>query len=296
MITLEQMRCFCAVYEQGSYSAAAKKLKKDRSTVREHVTSLEDSLGFELFCIEGRKSVATEFSDSLFYRASLLTRHAAEIELGALSYFYQKTTEVNIYHDVLLPPQIVLFITRKFSTKYPHIQLNWLHRNREETITDIISGQCQLAIMPNNLRILPEKQVWYRNLGMINLAPYVGGDSALAKQPYVELKDLQLEKQYLSENHLRAGLDALKVSPNYHVVSNNDLLIELIKDSGWAVLSKPFAQPYVLKGELIELDIKELTNNYKYGLSLYFSMDAEQNKILAEVIEWVCAYAKMHLD
>ena len=296
MITLEQMRCFCAVYEQGSYSAAAKKLKKDRSTVREHVTSLEDSLGFELFCIEGRKSIATEFSDSLFYRASILTRHAAEIELGALSYFYQETTEVNIYHDVLLPHQVVLFITKKFTEKHPHIQLNWLHRNREETITDIISGQCQLAIMPNNLRILPEKQVWYRNLGMINLAPYVGVNSPLVKLNSVEMKDLQLEKQFLSENHQRAGLDALKVSPNYHVVSNNDLLIELIKDSGWAVLAKPFAQPYVLKGELIELDIKELTNNYKYGLSLYFAANAEQNKILTEIIEWTCAYAKMHLD
>ncbi|WP_392339115.1 LysR family transcriptional regulator [Moritella marina] len=296
MLTLEQMKCFCAVYEQGSYSAAAKKLKKDRSTVREHVTSLEDSLGFELFAIEGRKSIATEFSDSLYYRASILTRHAAEIELGALSYFDQNITEVNIYHDVLLPHQLVLFITKKLMGKYPTIQLNWLHRNREETIADIMSGQCQLAIMPNNFRIMPEKQVWYRNLGLINLAAYAGVNSQLTKLTPIGMKDLQLEKQFLSENHIRAGLDALKVSPNYHIISNNDVLIELIKDHGWAVLAKPFAQPYVLKGELIKLDIKELTNNFKYGLSLYFSVDAEQNKLLAEVIDWICAYAKLYLD
>lgn len=296
MLTLEQMKCFCAVYEQGSYSAAAKKLKKDRSTVREHVTSLEDSLGFELFVIEGRKSIATEFSDSLYYRASILTRHAAEIELGALSYFDQNITEVNIYHDVLLPHQLVLFITKKLMGKYPTIQLNWLHRNREETIADIMSGQCQLAIMPNNFRIMPEKQVWYRNLGLINLAAYAGVNNQLTTLTTIAMKDLQLEKQFLSENHIRAGLDALKVSPNYHIISNNDLLIELIKDHGWAVLAKYFAQPYVLKGELIELDIKELTNNFKYGLSLYFSVDAEQNKLLAEVIDWICAYAKLYLD
>ncbi len=296
MITLEQMRCFCAVYDQGSYSAAAKKIKKDRSTVREHVTSLEDGLGFELFKIEGRKSLPTEFAASMYHRASLLTRHALEIELGALAFFNQQMTEVSIYHDVLLPAQLVLCITKKFNDTYPSVQLNWLHRNREETMTDIMNGQCQLAIMPHNLRIQPEKQVWYRNLGRIKLAAYASINSDLAKCEFVQIKDLQVEKQFVSENHLRAGLEAFKVSPNHHVISNNDLLVELIKQDGWAILSEPFAAPYVEKGELAELAIKELSNDFKYGLSLFFANNADQNKILAELMEWICDYAKENLD
>lgn len=83
--------------------------------------------------------------------------------------------------------------------------------------------------MPHRSKIIPEKQIWYRNLGMLPLSIYVGKKHPLAAKEDVSIKDLQLNKQYISENHLRAGIDMMKISPHQHIISNNDVLIALLK-------------------------------------------------------------------
>ncbi|SKA60901.1 helix-turn-helix domain-containing protein [Enterovibrio nigricans] len=66
MHTIEQLTAFISVYEKGSYSAAAAALGKSRTTVREHVMAYEDTLGYSLFVIEGKKrfllTVPTSFT------------------------------------------------------------------------------------------------------------------------------------------------------------------------------------------------------------------------------------------
>ncbi len=296
MFTLEQITCFCAVYENGSYSAAARAMKRDRSTVREHVNSLEDNIGLPLFEIQGKSAIPTQTAESLFYRAQIITRHAQEFTQSALAAFDQEMTEINIYHDVLLPPSLVIAIETQAGEHYPHLQLNWLHRNRDETLSDMLDGVCQLAIMPTINQIRPEKQIWFRNLGLVPLSVYVRADSPLSQQPQVTLKELQLEKQFLSENHLRAGLAIMKVSPNRHIISNNDILLELVKHEGWAILSQGIAAPYVASGELVELQVAEMVHTLKYGLALFFPTDAEENEVLRHFIQWITDYAAEHLE
>jgi len=296
MFTLEQITCFCAVYKNGSYSAAARAIKRDRSTVREHVNSLEDNIGLPLFEIQGKSAVPTPTAESLYFRASIITRHAQEFTQSALAAFDQKITQINIYHDVLLPSSLVVAIERLAGEHYPHLQLNWLHRNRDETLSDMLDGNCQLAIMPSLNQIKPEKQIWFRNLGLLPLSVYVGVDSPLNQKSQITLKDLQLEKQFLSENHLRANLAIVKVSPNQHIISNNDILLELVKQEGWTILSKVFAAPYVASGELVEIKVAETVHTLKYGLVLYFPTDAEENDVLRQFIQWITDYAAEHLE
>ena len=54
MLSLHQLRCFLATYEQGSLTAAADQLGYAQPSVSEQIRTLERSLGADLFVRVGR--------------------------------------------------------------------------------------------------------------------------------------------------------------------------------------------------------------------------------------------------
>ena len=65
MLSLHQLRCFLAVYERGSLTAAAEQLGYAQPSISEQIRGLERTLGVELFSRVGRGVVPTTAGDSL---------------------------------------------------------------------------------------------------------------------------------------------------------------------------------------------------------------------------------------
>jgi DNA-binding transcriptional LysR family regulator len=65
MLSLHQLRCFLAVYERGSLTAAAEQLGYAQPSISEQIRTLERSLGVELFTRVGRGVVSTTAGESL---------------------------------------------------------------------------------------------------------------------------------------------------------------------------------------------------------------------------------------
>jgi DNA-binding transcriptional LysR family regulator len=59
-VSLQQIRCFCAALELGSFTAAAEALRVSQPAVAEQIRKLEAALGADLFVRAGRGVVATE--------------------------------------------------------------------------------------------------------------------------------------------------------------------------------------------------------------------------------------------
>jgi DNA-binding transcriptional LysR family regulator len=60
LLSLQQLRCFCAAFELGSFTAAAEQLRVSQPAVAEQIRKLEQALGTSLFVRAGRGVVATE--------------------------------------------------------------------------------------------------------------------------------------------------------------------------------------------------------------------------------------------
>jgi DNA-binding transcriptional LysR family regulator len=60
LLSLQQIRCFCAALELGSFTAAAESLRVSQPAVAEQIRKLEQALGTSLFVRAGRGVVATE--------------------------------------------------------------------------------------------------------------------------------------------------------------------------------------------------------------------------------------------
>jgi DNA-binding transcriptional LysR family regulator len=65
MLSLHQLRCFLATYEQGSLTAAAEQLGYAQPSVSEQIRALEKSVGAALFTRVGRGVVPTTVGESL---------------------------------------------------------------------------------------------------------------------------------------------------------------------------------------------------------------------------------------
>ena len=60
LLSLQQIRCFCAALELGSFTAAADALRVSQPAVAEQIRKLEQALGTDLFVRAGRGVVPTE--------------------------------------------------------------------------------------------------------------------------------------------------------------------------------------------------------------------------------------------
>src|ERR1035438_2676214 len=68
-VTLDQLRTFIAAVDEGSFSAAGRKLRRAQSVVSQTLANLEDQLGVKLFDRRGRLPVLTDQGSALLIEA-----------------------------------------------------------------------------------------------------------------------------------------------------------------------------------------------------------------------------------
>ena len=82
LLSLQQIRCFCAALELGSFTTAAEALRVSQPAVAEQVRKLEQALGVDLFVRAGRGVTATEAGRAFAEHAA---RSLRAVEDGAAS-------------------------------------------------------------------------------------------------------------------------------------------------------------------------------------------------------------------
>jgi DNA-binding transcriptional LysR family regulator len=78
-LDLDQLQSFCAIADCGSFTEAARRVNKTQSAVSMQIKRLEERLGEELFCRDGRTVVLTAEGDALYTKARKMLRINAEI-------------------------------------------------------------------------------------------------------------------------------------------------------------------------------------------------------------------------
>ncbi len=291
MHTLEQLLAFTLVYEQGSYSAAAKLLGKARTTVREHVMAYEDSLGYELFSIEGKRAVPTSHARQLYFHAKIVERQNRELYRLSQALFDREVERLTFVYDVCMPLQLAASIEQQVAESPPGLPINWLHRTRSEAIEMLLDGSADFAVMPNKGRMMAEAELNWRFLGNIRISGYKGATTHLSCGDTVSIPELQNHTQYITENLMALELDFVRVSPQLQVVSNNDLLCHLLQSGGWAAMPDHYMEPYVNSGKVEAFELIEASQGYSLGLNVFFAPGKDKARLNSNIIRWMEKYA-----
>src|SRR5690349_24696111 len=82
-VTLDQLRTFIAAAEQGSFSAAGRRLRRSQSVVSQTLANLEGQLGVRLFDRTGRFPILTKAGEVLLSDARGINQQVGALKAKA---------------------------------------------------------------------------------------------------------------------------------------------------------------------------------------------------------------------
>ena len=122
-ITLDQFRTFIAAVDEGSFSAAGRKLRRAQSVVSQTLANLEAQLGVKLFDRSGRYPRLTDEGRSLLVDARSVADNVDGFKARARAMREGLEPELAVAMDVMYPMQAVTRAAMYSRKTYPHTPL-----------------------------------------------------------------------------------------------------------------------------------------------------------------------------
>ncbi|KGY10223.1 MULTISPECIES: LysR family transcriptional regulator [Vibrio] len=294
MHSLEQVSSFVAVYDNGSYSAAAKKRNKSRATIREQIQGYEDLLGYPLFVIDGKKAQPTREAKQLIKRARLLVRQHESLYTHGINLFSQPVSEINICYDTITPTSLIVQSDLFIRKHHPNINVNWIHRSKAAALEGLDSGDFDLVLLPVIGDEVLNKNITWKVVATVEMGLFTRKDSPLTRIEALTVEDLIDDTLLVSEglSDIHISLNNFNVMPNTSIVSNNDVLCELLQYSGWTIFPKFYIHDLKRAESLVQLKLDEVNEKISYALSCYYTHDREQNEPFQSIIRFMANYQK----
>ena len=102
-VTINQLRAFVAVCDQGSFSGAARKLNRAQSAISHAIKALESAFDVQLFERNTRKATLTAAGRSLLPDARAVISRTEEMKTRAVSIAEAGVPHVSIAVDTYFP-------------------------------------------------------------------------------------------------------------------------------------------------------------------------------------------------
>jgi DNA-binding transcriptional LysR family regulator len=123
MPTLDQLAVLTVVAETGSFSAAARVLRRGQSVISYTIANLEAQLGVVLFDRSGRAPVLTQAGRAVLEDARRVARAVDEMRARASALQQGLEAEVALAVDVLFPVPVLVGVLRAFAVAFPTVSL-----------------------------------------------------------------------------------------------------------------------------------------------------------------------------
>jgi DNA-binding transcriptional LysR family regulator len=147
LLSLQQLRCFCAALELGSFTAAADALRVSQPAVAEQVRKLEQALGTDLFVRAGRGVVATEAGRAFAEHAarSLRAVEDAAGSVGELTALRDGTVAIGMFAEPSawrVDELVVAFLRR-----HPGVSVRLVGRNSSAIAGSVARGELDAGVL-----------------------------------------------------------------------------------------------------------------------------------------------------
>lgn len=145
-VTVDQLRVFITVVEEGSFSKAAKRLRRVQSAVSYAIGNLERLLDVELFDRTGRMPVLTEAGAALLADARAVCDRMDKLHARARSIAEGVEPRLSLAVDTLFPMPKLVEALHELSARYPLVSLHLRTEALGAVASLVMDGTCQLGI------------------------------------------------------------------------------------------------------------------------------------------------------
>jgi DNA-binding transcriptional LysR family regulator len=257
--TVDQLRIFLAVADEGSFNRAGKKLGRALSVISYGVSALEAQLGVSLFMREGsRRPQLTDAGRALLADAKAVIDEVDGLIAQARSIRQGLETELALAVDVMVPSATVAPILREFQEVFPTVDLR-LHVEALGAVAALVlDKRADLGVAGPDILDLPELE--RSAIGSVELIPVAAPNHPLAQlgtiQPGEARRHLQLV--LTDRSTLTEGKEFSVVSPRTWRLADlgakHTLLLEGI---GWGNMPRHRVAQDLRQDRLVQLNLPE---------------------------------------
>jgi DNA-binding transcriptional LysR family regulator len=179
-LTLEQLRVFLAVVEKGSFSGAARRLRRAQSAVSYAIGQLEKGLGFSLFERQGHKPSLTVEGKAFFIEAQGILEHLEEVEERLQGIRGGMEPSLSLVIDALYPMDSLIQLCKRFYDAFPHVSLRLSMEALGGPWSSVSEGRANLGLaLADRIQVAG---IRVRQVAEIVLLPVIAAEHPLAQQ------------------------------------------------------------------------------------------------------------------
>jgi DNA-binding transcriptional LysR family regulator len=154
-VSLDQLRTFIAAADEGSFSAAGRKLRRAQSVVSQTISNLEAQVDVQLFDRSSRYPQLTEQGSALLSEARLVVNGMDGFKAKARTIAEGLEPELSVVMDVMYPMESLIVTVGLFRAAFPHTPLRLYVEALGAVIQPVLQGTCRLGII-GSMPIVPD--------------------------------------------------------------------------------------------------------------------------------------------
>lgn len=256
--SLDHLRIFLTVVEEGSFGGAARRMGRAVSAISYGIAQLEAQLAVTLFEREGsRKPVLTEAGEGLLAEARHVADGVDALLAKTRSLHAGLESQLGLVIDVMVPGDVTARVLSDFRATFPTVALRLRVEGLGAVAACLIDEAAQLAI--GGPIIAEDPELERQVIGSVELMPVATPDHPLAAPaiaPGESRKHLQL---VLSDRSSRTeGREFSVLSPLTWRLGDLGAKHSLLKQGlGWGNMPREMVASDLKAGRLVELDLPE---------------------------------------
>lgn len=249
-VELEQLEAFVASADHGSFSAAARHLRKAQSAVSVLVASLEDDLDVKLFSRASRNPVLTEAGIRLLPEARLLLARREHLVSVARNFGDHVESRLVVAIDELYPEPAIATLFSAFAQEFPHVELELKFPSSTAISGLVLEGRADLGVMWR-AENMPD-ELGFHTIGWVPLVLVCGREHPLAHTA-VSWEDLRSFRQIMARKHSdTAESRRLRVGAEVWWVESHWVILQILtRGIGWAFIPEHILQDSPLAPQLV---------------------------------------------
>jgi DNA-binding transcriptional LysR family regulator len=145
-VSLDQIRTFIAAADEGSFSAAGRRLHRAQSVVSQTLANLEGQLCVKLFDRRGHLPVLTDQGRALLTDARAVAGHVDLLKARAKSLAGGLEPELSVAVDVMFPDATFTEVVAAFQKQFPATLLRF-DIESSAVIEPVLAGHCAIGVV-----------------------------------------------------------------------------------------------------------------------------------------------------
>ncbi|MET6679082.1 LysR family transcriptional regulator [Citrobacter amalonaticus] len=249
----EALTAFVETVSCGSFSAAARRLRKSQSTISTAIAHLEADLGVQLFDRSSRQPVLTEEGKKVLGYVQAILSASDRLDEVALSLTGETEARLTFVLSDTLHPDVLEELMVQFDRQFPYTEFECLIGEDVDVIDLLQKERAQVGLIeardhyPTDIGAtrLP-MQTW---MGL-----YVAASHPLAKEKKLQWDQLHIWRELRLNTYIDHGAQLARgpvwSAPNYLL-----LLSMAVQGFGWCALPCALVEEFAAEKPLVQLAV-----------------------------------------